>query len=148
MTHLVFERLDLLQVIVQDDEAPEPAEWRAYIDSCRGLDDELGPRWHLARAIIFTDGGLPTAPQRHALGKVLRGRPSASAIVTNNLFVRMTMGGFSIINPQLKAFSASEWHEAAQFAHVSRDQHAQVLEVARRLAQQVPSAKLVHTLVD
>lgn len=148
MTHLVFERLDLLQVIVQDDEAPEPEEWRAYVDDCQHLEVALGPRWHLARAIIFTDGGLPTGPQRQALAKVLRGRPSASAIVTNNLFVRMTLGGFSIINPQLKTFSAADWHVAAQFAHVPREQHGQVLEVAKRLAQHVPSAKLVHALVD
>jgi hypothetical protein len=143
---LAFELVGELLVVVETEAAPTAEEWVGYLEACRQLGERVGSSVHLARTLIFTDGGMPDFAQRRALSKIIRGRLVRSALVTDNIFIRMTLGGFSIINPALKVYPTRDWPGAATVLGLDANQRAEALAVADQLALRVGPLSVLRSI--
>jgi hypothetical protein len=146
MTNFSHKRLDTLLVAVHNAQPPTDADWKGYMDLCVDLERDLDGHLERARALIFTDGGVPTGTQRNQITKLLRGRSAASAVVTDNLMVRAALGLLSVINPGVKVFSTRDWKKAAEFANVAPERHLEILKVAVALGREVGDCKALRTI--
>jgi hypothetical protein len=143
---LAFELVGKLLVVVGTDAAPSADEWTSYLEVCRTLESRIGDHAHTSRTLIFTDGGMPDFAQRRGLSKIIRGRPILTALIADNRLIRMTLGGFSIINPALKVFPTWEWPAAATALGLDANQRAEALALADQLAQRVGPLKVLSSI--
>jgi hypothetical protein len=146
MAHFAFKRMDTLLVLVHDGLAPSDDAWQRYLEVCAQLDRSLPASTDQARALIFTDGGVPTGPQRTALSQILKGRAAISAVVSDSMLIRSSIGLFSIINPGLKVFPSADWKKAAAFARIDEARQLDVLKVAVGLAREVGESRVLRAI--
>lgn len=101
-------------VMIHDRQAPDDADW----DECiRELDAYR--RAHPApRAIIFTDGGAPTGPQRRRLDRLVESSPP-TAVVSDTVVVRFVVASLALLNSSIATFASSEIDAA--WKHVGLD---------------------------
>jgi hypothetical protein len=143
---LAFELVGKLLVVVETEASPSAEEWTAYLEVCRTLEVRMGNHAHTTRTLIFTDGGLPDFAQRRALSKIIRGRQILSALITDHRLIRMTLGGFSIINPALRVYPTWEWPAAATLLGLDANQRAEALALADQLALRVGPLNVLRSI--
>ncbi|MDI1482294.1 hypothetical protein [Polyangium sp. y55x31] len=91
---LAFGTLGELIVLVHAEEPPTDPEWNAYIEVWEAHHRASGR----SRLLVSTEGGAPTAAQRHVLDERVRrfGRDSArAAILSESLFARVVTNALS-----------------------------------------------------
>jgi hypothetical protein len=102
-------------VLLHDTRAPEPAEWKRYLDALSATVATASARVHV---FIVTDGGGPNAAQRKELAAVLERGPvdALSHIFTTDAFVRGIVTAFRWI-----AHARAVAHHPRELAAVCAD---------------------------
>src|SRR5262249_55248530 len=106
-------------------------EWAAYL----ALVDQQGVE--RTAHLVVTDGGGPTAGQRHALNALLAGRVGPVAGVSSSARVRGTVAAISWFNGRIRAFPSSGLREALIYLEVPVSRRGIVEEALRELAQEL-----------
>jgi hypothetical protein len=135
MASYASRRLGTLLVAVAGARAPLDAEWSSYLSLCQEVDREVGVDTRRATAVVFTDGGAPTSPQRMALFHLMKGREIATAVVSDSLVLHAVIGMVSFINPGIRVFAAQGWAQAQAFIRLEAGQVARILKVAHEVGE-------------
>jgi hypothetical protein len=106
---------------------PTDEDWDGYVRlvECAGI----------ARAVVYSDGGLPTIEQQSQLGNVLVSGDVPIAVVSDRLRVRAFAFLLSFASRRVRGFPASELRAALAYLHVPthrRDHIARELQSLRR----------------
>ena len=97
-------------------------------------------------AVIFTDGGAPTSPQRLSLKEWLKGRDGRSAVVTENLMVRSVIGIVSLFNKAISGFGPADWKQAMTYARAPENKHLEILQGAISLSHEGGGCKVLRSI--
>lgn len=93
-------------VMVHDGDVPGNRDW----DECMG-DLERFSRGQRPTAMVFTDGGAPSRPQRAALNRLV-GKSPPTAVVSDALVTRFVVSSFALVNSSIASFASSEFDHA------------------------------------
>jgi hypothetical protein len=146
MGNYAFKRLGNLLLAVSGSQPPLDEEWSRYLALCGQVERELGLDIGKATALIFSDGGSPTSPQRVALSRLMKGRGARTAVVTESLVQRVAMGVMGLVNPGIQVFPPRDWKKAAAFTEVAESQHLDVLKAALVLGREVGDVKVLRAI--
>ncbi|AKT40514.1 STAS/SEC14 domain-containing protein [Chondromyces crocatus] len=129
---MAFATRGSLYLFVHNGVSPDEAEWN---EATKGALNVPDPQ-HI-RTLVFTDGGGPSNTTRAQTEGILRGRPSAVAVVTDSAWVRALVKVQGLTNPRNRAFSPREIQEAYWHLGLTADEitwsELQVREMRRQL---------------
>jgi hypothetical protein len=86
--------------------APADVDWKDAMAALGRFANKTSPK-----AIVFTDGGAPTGPQRDELNRLV-GKTPPTAVVTDALVVRFVVSSLALRNSSIATFSLSEFGDA------------------------------------
>lgn len=95
-----------LFILVHSSVPPTDEEWAEFFNNFQRQD----PR--KVRTLVFTEGGGPSTHQRAEVDRVVKGRPSLVAVVSDNVWVRLISKAMSWNNPYLRVFSPASVEDA------------------------------------
>jgi hypothetical protein len=130
---------------VHNDQAPTEPEWDRYLLLCNDAMNRTGE----VRALVFTDGGGPTANQRKRLRVALGNRDSLTALITmpDQVMLRAVLAAVRLFNSSLAAYSCVEGRKALTHVGIGVDQADTVRDQARSLAREVGDVVSVKKVV-
>lgn len=146
MSNLAFRRLGPNLIVVQNTQPPLDSDWERYLAECKAMDVELGGDFGKCSAIIFTDGGSPTSPQRLKLRELLKGRDAISVIITDNLMARGAISIVSLFNKALVVFPSKDWKAAFTHARIPESRQMEFLHHAVALSREVGDCKTLRAI--
>lgn len=106
-------------VLYQTSESPSDAEWDAYLELLRFVQDSNAD----FRVFVQTEGGRPTPPQQARLAQLCSGTGWGTAVVSTALAVRFVVSSLSLTKQNLRYFTPDELAQA--YAHLELDESAQ-----------------------
>jgi hypothetical protein len=118
-------------LIVHANASPSEQEWEALT--------RAGTEWgtRIRRALVFGDVPL-TVKQRRQIAEVVRtARSQAVAVVTSSAMARMMITSIGWATGIHKAFDMEQVEEALDYLNVGPADRRELLQVARRLAQEL-----------
>jgi hypothetical protein len=115
--------LDGIILEAHSSHPPSEAEWAEFLGLCAAqLSTVRG-------CLVVTDGGSPSAQQRGALMKLIKGRTLPTAVVTPSLLSRGAVTALSWLGHAIRAFAPNELNAALDFVRVT-DRRAALLLLA------------------
>jgi hypothetical protein len=116
-----------LLILRENSLAPTEEDWDAFLLQLK----LLRPRMNEMRAMVFTDGGGPSAAQRKRLSRVIGDAPIHTAVVTDSAAIKFVISSIALFNKLIRTFSSAEVLQAYRWLGLRpRDQ----LAVERALA--------------
>lgn len=114
-------------IAVHTMKGPSDAEWQEYLACSREMLNHLGARFTQVAGIAVTDGGAPSAAQRHQLIAALGGRHPVAAVVTNSTLIRGVVTALNWFDVRVKSYPPSEFAAALQRIGIKDQYHAEVV---------------------
>lgn len=111
-------------VIVHGTTDPNDLEWDRALELLRAI----GPT--RAKALVWSDGGAPSAKQRAALEATCGGATPRTALVTESLVSRAAGVAVSWFNPLFKTFAPSAFEAALDHLDLTPERRKLALEAA------------------
>jgi hypothetical protein len=109
-------------VIVHGTTDPSDLEWERGLELLRAV----GPR--RAKALVWSEGGSPSAKQRAALEATCGGATPRTALVTESLVSRAAGTAVSWFNPQLKTFAPTALEAALDHLDLTPERRKLAIE--------------------
>jgi hypothetical protein len=114
-----------VMVIVHTSDAPDDLEWHAMLRGLAALDRVRG-------VFVMTDGGMPSAAQRTALGATFK-RPYKAAVLSRSKVAQLVGKAISWFGISIRVYQVGEHREALRFLEVPHSDHEPILQKAAEL---------------
>jgi hypothetical protein len=85
------------------------------------------------RILIYTDGGIPTAPQRKRLAATLEGIHMLVGCVSDNIKVRFSGATIALFQKNYRQFSLAEIEKAYEHLHMTPSERERALAAFKEL---------------
>ncbi len=119
-------------VMVHDKTAPAGENWDACMADLASFAEGHNPM-----AIVFTDGGAPTGPQRAALNRLV-GKSPPTAVVSDAVITRFVVSSLALMNASIATFSSKEigqaWLHLGLSGNVAKNVASELAQQKRHLA--------------
>jgi hypothetical protein len=109
---MVISVIDQLFIVVYGTEDPSDDEWCGYLDLMKRHGIER------TRQLICTEGGAPSATQRHDLNDLLDGRALPVAVMSSSSRVRGMVAALSWFNRKIRSFPPEGLRDALEHLEV------------------------------
>lgn len=136
-SNLVARRLGRVLLVRQNEEPPTTRDWKAFLDEIKAMRPEMKQM----RAMVFSDGGGPTAEQRKQLATVLAGAEILTAVICDQAVVRFVVATISLFNKSMRTYAWSDVNTAYSWLNLTQDERRQVGESIENLSLRVRSRR-------
>ena len=124
-------------------QAPEAAEWKAYIDDVLALGRSQRAGDRQVRILVVTDGGGPSTVQRTHFVEAMGDIKVSPAVLSSNMLVRGIVTVFNWFNVQNKIFAPKDVIGALEFVGVGATGRAAIWSTVETLAAQLGGVETV-----
>jgi hypothetical protein len=126
---LDFRTQGRLLVLRENARAPTDDDWKAF---CAEI-EKLRPRLKEMRALVFTDGGGPTADQRKKLATAISGGDIQTAVITDRPMVRFIVSTIGLFNKGIRTFQTREAPDAYAWLGLNTEDRQTIKSILRVL---------------
>jgi hypothetical protein len=106
-----------LYLAIHTKTPPSDKEWDDFLL-------QMPPPPHYVRALVFTDGGAPSAAQRKRLSESTAGRDIQTAVLSHALLPRFVNASISLFIKSMRSFNPEEFPQAIEYLKITKeDQH-------------------------
>ena len=139
MANMKHSVLDDLFILVHTEDPPSEKEWDAYLADLGRLAGGI----QKLTTLVFTKGGGPNVAQRAQLNKVLSGRPTRAAVISDARMPRVIVTALSWFNPEIRWFAEHRGIDA--LGYIGRPESADaVLAGVRRMQSELGETVLAE----
>lgn len=129
--NLITRTVGSVLVLRQTNEDPSDVEWS---ESLRHLGALLRTHGSNVKALVYTEGGAPTIPQRKLLAQALSTTPIRAAVVSDDVKARFTSSTVALGNRNHRSFSVAELPKALIHLGLTPDEAKGVEDVLAVMA--------------
>jgi len=127
-----------LVVFVNLDRTPTDAEWNAYHAAVL----DAGRTYGVARVLVFSEGGAPTAKQRKRAGELTAVIKSRTAVVSDSFIARSIVTALGWLRLDIKGFARAEQAKAFAFLELSSAESEWALRAVQEMQTQLREARV------
>jgi hypothetical protein len=141
----LFARVNQNIVWLAGKQAPDAAEWKAYIDEVIALGRSLRENDRLVRILVVTDGGGPSSVQRTDFVEAMGDIKVRTAVLSSNVLVRGIVTVFNWFNVQNKIFAPKDVIGALEFVGIGATGRLQIWTTVEELATRLGGVETVDS---
>jgi hypothetical protein len=130
---------------VHTHRAPSDPEWQEYLDCVQEMLRHTGSRFKQCAGLAITDGGAPSAAQRHRFVTTLGEQRPVAAVVTDSALVRGVVTALAWFSVGIRSYSPAAFAAGLRHVGIAQAYHATVmqdiLDASRELSSSVATVE-------